>query len=81
MRRIFIGIIALIVIYKTRDMSRSYEVKTTIYTGVMSAFNFDEDGSVQTANIVNNTMENKIADAFYQVKDTSGKLWLQLLNN
>ena len=72
-------IIALIVIYKTRDMSRSYEVKTTIYTGVMSGFNFDQDGSVQTVNIVNNTMENilSIITAKSTLRHVSMRLFAQ----
>ncbi|MEL7588108.1 MAG: hypothetical protein AAGU19_15475 [Prolixibacteraceae bacterium] len=47
-------------IYKTRNLPRSYEVKTTIYTGVMSGFNIGADGSVQNINVVNNTIDNLI---------------------
>jgi len=52
-------IVTLWVIYKTRNLPRTYEVSTTIYTGVMSGFNINE-GSVQNINVVNNTIDNII---------------------
>lgn len=57
---IFPAIITIVVIYKTRNLPRSYEVKTTIYTGVMSGFNITDDGTVHNINVVNNTIDNLI---------------------
>lgn len=51
----------LLVIYKTKNMSRSYEVSTTIYTGIASGYNIESDGSTRLDwSMVNNTMENLI---------------------
>ncbi|KAB2842418.1 MAG: hypothetical protein F9K45_07020, partial [Melioribacteraceae bacterium] len=58
---IFVPLLATVfMIYRTRDLSRSYDVKTTIYTGVMSGYNISSDGSVQNINVVNNTIDNLI---------------------
>ncbi len=53
-------IVALIVIQKTKHLTRSYEVKTTIYTGVMSGYSVEPDGSLQNMTVINNTMDNLI---------------------
>ena len=53
-------IVTCFVIYKTQNLPRTYEVTTTIYTGVMSGFNIGTDGSVQNINVVNNTIDNLI---------------------
>jgi uncharacterized protein involved in exopolysaccharide biosynthesis len=53
-------LITILFVFLTRNLPRSYEVKTTIYTGVMSGFNINEDGTVQNINVVNNTIDNII---------------------
>jgi uncharacterized protein involved in exopolysaccharide biosynthesis len=53
--------VALIVIYKTQDLARTYNVKTTIYTGAVSGFSVEPDGTIQNMSIINNTMDNLIS--------------------
>ncbi|OJV22025.1 MAG: hypothetical protein BGO30_09865 [Bacteroidetes bacterium 41-46] len=56
--------VALIFIYKTREMPREYEVSTTIYTGIASGFTIesgmDGGGRVDWSS-VNNGMDNLIS--------------------
>ena len=48
-------------IYQTRNMSKSYEVSSTIYTGIASGYNIESDGTARLDwSMVNNTMENLI---------------------
>ena len=57
---IFPLVVAVIVIFETRHLSRSYEVKTTIYTGVVSGYNIDPEGTVRNITLINNTIDNLI---------------------
>jgi len=48
-------------IYQTRKMSKSYEVSSTIYTGIASGYNIESDGTARLDwSMVNNAMENLI---------------------
>ncbi len=54
-------IITLIVIYSTKNLPRTYEVKTTVYTGIVSGYTI-ESGSVSNIDYVSvsNSMDNLI---------------------
>lgn len=63
--RLYLVIIPLIatlfMIYKTKNMSRTYEVSSTLYTGVASGFNIESEGNTRTDwPLVNNAMDNLI---------------------
>ncbi|MDD2595442.1 MAG: exopolysaccharide biosynthesis protein [Bacteroidales bacterium] len=53
-------IVTLIVIFYTRDLTKLYESKTTIYTGIISGYDIESsDGTVvHDWNLVNSTMSN-----------------------
>lgn len=54
-------ITTLLMIYQTRNISKDYEVSTTIYTGIASGYNIESDGTASLDwSMVNNTMENII---------------------
>ena len=54
--------VALLVIIKTGNMTRTYSVSTTIYTGVVSGYDIESIGSSDKHdwNIINNAMDNLI---------------------
>lgn len=54
-------IIVSIVLYKTRQMPRTYNVDMTIYTGVISGYVSEMgEGVNQNTNVINNTLDNII---------------------
>jgi len=72
-------LVTLLFIHLTKNLPRSYEVKTTIYTGVMSGFNINDDGTVHNINVVNNTIDNiiNVITAQSTLRRVSMKLFLQ----
>lgn len=72
-------LVSLIAIYMTRDLLRSYEVKTTVYTGAMTGYNMTADGTVQNINVVNNTIDNliNVIKAKSTLRQISMRLFLQ----
>ena len=58
----FLGsiIITLAVIYATRNMSRTYTVEATLYTGVVSGYTIESENSNIDWFATNNSMDNII---------------------
>jgi len=52
--------VALVVIYKTQHLTRTYEVETTIYADTSNGLNPDPEASVQNRDIVNSAIDNMI---------------------
>ena len=51
----------LFMIYQTKNMSKTYEVSTTIYTGIASGYNIESDGTASLDwSMINNTMDNLV---------------------
>lgn len=74
--------VALIVIVKTRSLSRQYEVKTTVYTGIVSGYDIESsEGTKQDWNIINNAMDNlvNIITSQTTLKRVSMRLYAQHL--
>ena len=54
-------IITLIVIYSTKNLPRTYEVKTTVYTGIVSGYTIESGTISNIDNVsVSNSMDNLI---------------------
>jgi len=54
-------VVTLLAVWKTRNMSRTYDAEMTVYTGVVSGFGIEsEQLGNQDWNILNNTLQNII---------------------
>lgn len=53
-------VVTLLVIWGTRNMTRSYHTDMTIYTGVVSGFAMETGEAIQSNTLVNNTIDNII---------------------
>ncbi len=72
--------VALVIYWNTRHMSRQYEVKTTIYTGVMSGYDIETgSGARQDMQKLNNAMDNlmNIITAQTTLNNVSLRLYAQ----
>ncbi len=72
--------VAILIYLMTADLPQSYDVKTTIYTGVVSGFNIESGGSERHDwNTVNNAMDNlaNIISSQSTLKHVSMRLYAQ----
>jgi len=53
-------LVGVTVYYTTKDMKGSYEVSTTVYTGVVSGYNIENSGIASNLNASNSEMDNLI---------------------
>lgn len=54
-------LVTLYMIYKTRNMTKTYEVSATIYSGIATGYNIETDGAARIDwSLMNNTMDNLI---------------------
>lgn len=52
-------VVAIIIFFFTRNLPKTYQVSTTIYTGIASGFNIQSEGDTKLdPNLVNNEMDN-----------------------
>ena len=73
-------VVAGLVYFMTRHQSNQYEVRTTIYTGVMSGYDIESSGSThQDQQTINNAMDNlvNIIMAPTTLKNVSMRLYAQ----
>lgn len=73
-------VLALVVYIFTKNLTHNYEVKTTIYTGVVSGYDISSnEGAKQDWNSINNAMDNiiSIITAQTTLKNVSMRLYAQ----
>lgn len=51
-------VLVLLVIWQTRNMTQTYHVDMTIYTGVVSGFTSESEGGTYNTTVINSTLDN-----------------------